>query len=65
MLDKFIAFRVCVSVLAGLIATLTLFGFIFVQCVNGGSKRESHRLFIAGPVPCMAVSIGEIAFLFM
>lgn len=57
MLDKFITFRVHVSVFGGLIATLTIFGFIFVQCINGRFIRESYPLFIAGFVLCTALSI--------
>lgn len=48
MLDKLIAFRVYVSVFGSLIATLTIFGFIFVQCIKGRFTRESYPLFIAG-----------------
>lgn len=65
MLDKFITFRVYVSVFGGLIATLTAFGLIFAQCAKGVFKRESYPLFIAGFVLLMALSIGEIAFFFM
>lgn len=65
MLDKLITFRVYVSVFGGLIATLALFGFIFVRCINGEFKRESYPLFIAGFVLCMTLSIGEIVFFFM
>jgi hypothetical protein len=65
MLDEFITFRVYVYVLGDLIATLTIFGFIFAQCIKGRFIRESYPLLIAGFVPCMALSIGEIVFFFM
>ena len=65
MLDKFITFRVYVSVFGGLIATFTMFGFIFAQCAKGAFKREAYPLFIAVFVLLMALSIGEIAFFFM
>lgn len=65
MLGKFITFRVHASVFVGLIATLTIFGFIFAQCIKGEFKREPYPLSIAGFAPCTALSIGEIVFFFM